>query len=287
MSVLRPSPVLVAVLVFVAPGATGLCGLTQPLIDSPRTVGMPARIEQLVLPGTELEAKPRDDRMAPLVLRVLAVYPHGTAFRYDLEYVGMVAGDHDLRDYLRRKDGSPTDDVPPIPVTVLASLPPGQVLPHTPEGPGALRVGGYRLLLGLGLLLWTCGLVILALRGRRRAKAEAAAGALPLTLADRLRPLVEQAVAGRLEPNRLAELERLLMGYWLRRLGLTERELVEALALLRRHEEAGPLLERLEAWLHRPAGTETVDVAALLEPYRTVAADALEAAPSQAAEPVS
>ena len=34
-----------------------------------------------VLPGNELEAKPIDSREVPLVLRVVATYPHGSAFR--------------------------------------------------------------------------------------------------------------------------------------------------------------------------------------------------------------
>lgn len=241
------------------------------------TVGMPARIEQLVLPGTELEAKPREDRAAAMVVRLIDVYPHGTAFRYDIEYVGFEPGERDLRPYLRRKDGSSTDDLPPIPVTIRASLPPGQILPHEPKGGGAPRLGGYRWLLGLGLVLWTIGLIMLVLRGRRTKGALADAAARPVTLAERLRPLVEAAVAGRLEAQRLAELERLLIGYWTRRLGLEQMAPVEALGVLRAHEEAGPLLERLEAWLHRPGGGGSVDIPALLEPYRSIEAEALEA----------
>ncbi len=46
------------------------------------------------------------------------------------------------------------------------------------------------------------------------------------------------------------------------------------MAMLREHEEAGPLLRRLEDWLHRPAGSaEPVDVAALLAPYQAIPAD--------------
>src|SRR5438876_7853227 len=70
------------------------------------TVGMPARIEQLVLPGSELEVKPLEDRRQPVVLRIVTSYPHGTAFRYDLVYYSLEPGEFDLRDYLRRKDGS-------------------------------------------------------------------------------------------------------------------------------------------------------------------------------------
>src|SRR5262245_22427723 len=65
------------------------------------TVGMPARIDQIVLPGTELEVKPLEGRRAPVVLRIVSVAPHGTAFRYDLEYYGLEKGTFDLKNELR------------------------------------------------------------------------------------------------------------------------------------------------------------------------------------------
>jgi hypothetical protein len=239
------------------------------------TVGMPARIDQLVLPGPELEAKPagRDD---PLVLRVVETYPHGTAFRYDLVYYGLEPGRYDLREYLRRKDGAAAADLPPIPVEVRAGLPPGQVEPHPlPAGP-LPRLGGYRLALAVLASIWVIGLGVLIQAGRRRAAAAAAGAPAPPTLADRLRPLVEGAVAGRLDTARLAELERLLIGYWQRRLGLAELPPAEVIVALRRDPQAGPLLGQLEAWLHRPGATDAVDVPALLAPYRDLPADALE-----------
>ncbi len=236
---------------------------------------MPARIEQLVLPGTELEAKPAD-RKAPLVVRIVRVAPHGTALRYDLEYYGLEKGKFDLRDYLRRKDRSSAADLPPIPVTIESVLPPGQVLPNVLEPKGTPRPGGYWLLLSAAGVLWVLVLFAILRVGRRRAEA-ARVSARPLTLADRLRPLVEGAVAGRLDPGRLAELERALIVYWSRRLNLLDRKPAEALAVLRGHPEAGPLLAQLEIWLHRPPPHATIDVAALLEPYRAVPADGLAA----------
>ena len=47
--------------------------VTRPTACEPATVGMPAKIEQLVLPGTELEATPIEDRRSPLVLRIADV----------------------------------------------------------------------------------------------------------------------------------------------------------------------------------------------------------------------
>ena len=43
-----------------------------------------------------------------------------------------------------------------------------------------------------------------------------------------------------------------------------------------RHPEAGPLLQQLESWLHRPGPADRVDVAGLLKPYQDVPAEAVE-----------
>ena len=124
-------------------------------------------------------------------------------------------------------------------------------------------------------MLWLAGLGYLLFGGRKRIIKTEAALEPPKTLAERLRPLVEDAVAGRLEPSGRAELERLMIGYWRRRLALEGVEPVAALAILRDHDEAGAILGRLEDWLHRPPGTAAgeVDVAALLEPYRDLPSD--------------
>lgn len=239
------------------------------------TVGLPARIEELVLPGGELEAVPAD-AASPLVLRITRVAPHGDAFRYDLEYSGLDPGEYDLARFLRRRDGSPTDDLAPLPVTIRSLLPAGQVRPRTPDAGPVPRFGGYRTLLVVGALLWAGGLVALLAAGRRR-RAVARAPRVPTrTLADKLRPLVERGVAGELSRSERAELELGLVAYWRRRLGLEGRRPDEALSLLRAHAEAGPLLAELEAWLHRPPPHPAVDLARLLAPYRDLPADALE-----------
>jgi hypothetical protein len=230
------------------------------------TVGMPARIDQLVLPGTELEVKPNEDRRSPMVLRIVSAYPHGTAFRYDLAYYGLDAGTFDLKDYLRRKDASSAADLPALKVTIRATLPPGQILPNPLETRSGPALGGYRLALWLGGGLWCAGLLAILFVGRRR-KAATAALSRPLTVAERLRPLVEQAMAGTLSAPARAELERTLLAFWRQRLGLADAKPAEAFALLREHAEAGPLVRQLEIWLHRPGTGAAIDVSALLRPY--------------------
>jgi hypothetical protein len=237
------------------------------------TVGMPAKIEQLVLPGTELEAKPIEDRRVPLVLRVATSYPHGLAFRYDLVYYGLEPGEYDLKDYLRRKDGSSMNDVSPIPVRIEPALPRGQIQPHSLPLTPSPFLGGYRLLLVLGCAAWVAGLAVIVLAGRWKRTGAAAVLVRPATLADRLRPLLDAAVAGKLTQGQHAELERLLIGYWRKRLGLEKAAPAEFIGVLRNHEEAGPLLRRLEDWLHRPGGAvEPVNVALLLKPYQMIMA---------------
>jgi hypothetical protein len=249
---------------------------------------MPARIEQLVLPGTELEAKPIEDRRTPVILRIVNSYPHGSAFRYDIVYYGLEPGEFDLKDSVRRKDGSPITNLPSISIKIEPVLPPGQIEPHRLSLAPSPFLGGYRLLLIAGGLIWAAGLAAILLAGRRK-RGQAVNNAIkPLTLADRLRPLVAKALAGTLNQGQHAELERLLIGYWRKRLKLEQCAPAEFIPLLRNHEEAGPLLRSLEDWLHRPAGTaEPVDLSALLEPYQTVAAGSLEEVPSEILVPGS
>ncbi|HYE97451.1 MAG TPA: hypothetical protein VEJ18_01015 [Planctomycetota bacterium] len=228
----------------------------------PPTVGMPARMRGVVLPGPELVPKPLDDR-SPIVLRIEAVYPHGTARRYDFVYYGLEPGDFDLRDVLVPVAGEKAVPLPPLPVSVRPAYPVGERrtvrdLDPTP----APALGGYRLALAVAGGVWVVGLLAI-LRARRR-RPESAAAPPPQTLEDRLRPLVRKAAEGGLSEAGQAELERLLLAFWRRRIpgGWT------SLGDLRGHPEAGPLIRGLERWLHRPGGDPGLDVGELLRPYR-------------------
>lgn len=234
-------------------------------------IGMRSHIEELVLPGTELVAKP-ESLNPPIVLRVLTTRPHGDRFRYDLEWVAYEAGTHDLRRYLARKDGSTVDDLPAIEVAATSVLGKGMVEPNALEPKQPASLGGYSNFLWLLGILWVVGLFAILFLGRRR-KQHAAPPAAKPTLADRLRPLVEQVASGKADDAHKAELERLLVSFWRERLDLREVKAAAALTTIKQHPEAGALLRQVEAWLHMPVPPATFDAAALLAPYRQVAAD--------------
>lgn len=237
----------------------------EPLLDT--SVGMRGRIEELPLPGTRLRAVEVDDpQLAEMIVRIVDVFPHGSDFRYTFEVMPLVAGRLDLRKHLEREDGAGVEDLPELPILVRSLLPPGRIQPNELDVEDPDRVGGYRTWQIVAGVFWLTGLLAILFVGRRRRSALSAAGTRRLSLAERLRPLVERAQAGSLDHAGRAELERLILAHWRRRRNLEEVKASEAIAALRRDPEAGALLLKLEEWLHSPAADE-VDVASLLQPY--------------------
>lgn len=241
-------------------------------------VGIPATIENLILPGTELEVKPLDDRRAKIVLRIIHVQKHGSAHRYDMSYYALEPGTYDLREFLQRKDGTPATDLPAIPITAQSSLPAGQILPSDLPAQPTPFFGGYSQALWIAGAIWLGVFLAILLVGRKKPLiAEVVSDGGP-TLADRLRPLVERGVTGQLSLEERAELERSLIAFWSRRLRLESLRPAERFARLRSDADAGPLLSQLETWLHQPAPHAEPDMAALLRPYRNLPANALDEA---------
>ncbi|WP_425400763.1 hypothetical protein [Aeoliella sp.] len=240
------------------------------------SVGMPATIEEQVLPGPELEVKPLEDRDAPFVLRIVELFPHGSSHRYTFEYYALEPGEYNLTDYLQPIGGAEPAELPDFLVTVKPILPPGQVEPNALEPAGLPHLGWYWLWVVLGAILWlAAGYAILFVGRKKPVDAQAAEQAQPKTLADRLRPAIEAAVAGRLSEPELAQLERGLFAFWRDRLGLNDLTAAEAMRRVLDHPEGGQLVRQLEAWLHQPESNGDVDVASLLAPYRNMPADAM------------
>lgn len=237
-------------------------------------VGMPARIEQVVLPGSELVVKPIDSQ-SPIVLRIVDSFPHGSDFRYDIEYYGLEPGDWNLSRYLERRDGSSAEELPVLSVSITSQLPPGQVEPHALGTETVQGLGGYRITLIVSGVVWGIGLITILCAGRKRNDSSQLAEQRQISLADRLRPVVEQAIAGELPGEQLAELEMMLVAFWKKQLKCEATPAAEVIPRLRAHPDAGPLLQQLEIWLHAPGSEKEIDLAALLAPYRNLPPDAL------------
>ena len=250
---------------------SGLCAQSRDQREA--TVGMRAYVEQLVLEGPELVPAPGTTK-SPLVVRVIKTWPHGQHLRYDLEWVGFEEGSFDLTKFLVRKDGTSMDQLPAVEVRVLSVLPPGDFEPSDIEPSESRRLDGYSALQALMGALWGAGLLAILFVGRKWQKKPPPAPPQP-TLADRLRPLVEEVAGGHADDARKAELERLLVAFWRVRLGLEDARAVDAIMAIRQHEEAGRLLRQVEAWLHAPEPPRELDIAGLLAPYRDVTADSL------------
>jgi hypothetical protein len=239
------------------------------------SVGMPLRLSDVILPGTELEVIPLSDRKLPGSLRIVRTLPHGSAHRYEFEFQGFDPGTQDLRKYLRRKDGTSTTELPAIPVEVESLLPKGQILPTEVEAGIMPSLGGYEIAMIVAGVFWFLGFIWIVAGFFKRREEDESLQLQPKTVADRLKPLIEGAIAGKLSPTELAALERNLLAFWRKRLKLDTGDAAESMAKLRANPEAGPLLEQLEIWLHRPGQAEVVDISKLLTPYQSIAAEEL------------
>jgi hypothetical protein len=237
----------------------------------PTPLGLYGQIRDLVLPGSELEARPLEQE-TPVVLRIVTVRPHGDSFRYDFDYYGLEGGEFDLRDFLQRIDGGNTANLPPISVRFDTVLDATRLKPNPPASAKLPKVGGYRNALIAGAIIWVLGMLALIFYKRPKAALDPDAEAPPLSFADKLRPLLESASAGELDKDQQAQLERSLLGFWRNKLGLSDESPATALIKLRGHDEAGALLRQLEAWLHAPQQEKPTDLDALLAPYRQIAA---------------
>ena len=247
---------------------------------SPSTgVGMTGEVTDILLPGPELRVKPDPEGRNPVVVRLTAVYPHGTAgHRYDFSWFAYEPGPHNLAAYLERADGTAPGELPPVMVTAESILPPGPPGPLSDFQAPVPSLGGYRTTLLVGGGLWLAGLIALLCWRRKRPAAEAEPAAPDPPLAERLRALLDQARTGTLDADSRARLERLVLGFWRERLDLTQLPVPEAVRQLRAHPEAGGLLRQVEEWLHSGKSTaREADMAALLAPY----VDAPAPAPSR------
>ncbi len=223
--------------------------------------------------GPRIRARPNQSHDSPILVRVAdARADEGGEHVYRVEFIGLVAGDYDLRDYLERQDGSPVDDIAPLRVYVVSQLPPdhGTDLFSSAQAP-RLTATQYRLVMaGLGVAWLSVPIAYLVVRAIRRRPTPPPPAAAPApTLADQLRPLAEAAIQGTLSIAERGRLELLMYLYWRGRRGWDGSQ-AQVVPRLRNDSEAGLLLRAIESWLHAsPVARSHADreLAALLKPY--------------------
>lgn len=232
-------------------------------------VGLPLTITEIYIPGGEVKAKPRRDREPPLVVRILEVKPAKDGSRYDFEVQGLEAGRHNLSDYLEPADGSQGTKLPEIPLEITSALSPGLVYPNKIERGVLPKLGGYRTTMIVLAGAWLAGLGAILLWKKKKPAGQDASNAPPPSLAERLRPLVDEASKGNLSPDDRAKLERLVIGHWRERLPeVAALAPAEAMVKLRNDPRASPLILALERWLHAPSSaTSQTEIETLLAPY--------------------
>ncbi len=236
------------------------------------SVGLPIAIQQLVIPGPELVVKPNQDRHDPLVVRIVHTYPHGTDHRYDFEVYALEPGRFDLSEYLTYADLTASEDakIEPVWIEVESTINEGVVQPHEVEAMRIPAVGGYQMWTILAGIAWLIGLFVWVFAARKKVSTKQEEPLPPVSVADRLRPLVRAARDRTLSNAGKAELERTIIAFWCKKLRLEKANPSEVIMELKSNAEAAPLILAMENWLHAPTPNTDVDLSALLSPYENI-----------------
>ena len=242
--------------------------------NSSVTVGMVGKVDQILIPGGELEAVATTDPLAKIVVRVADTFRHGDAFRYNLEFTGLEPGRYDLTKSLKRKNpDESTTNIPSIDVEVTSSLPVGKLEPSKPNMltiPGWMR---YWTKLDIFVVIWIIGLALLWGKSKATGQAFVKVELTAPTISDTLKPLIKAACDGTIEPHQRAELESLLIHYWTTRLALADTSPGQILSMLKNYTEGGCLILKLDISLHMPPGQANesfTDLTELLRPYESI-----------------
>jgi len=199
-----------------------------------------------------LKALPHQVADAPLAVRINSNPGGGQR----IDYIGAIAGQYDLREYLVHEDGRSTRDLPPMVVKVESRLAAdhGEDVLGLAQTSFSLQAYYSWMLLGIGAA-WLLVPAVAIGRHLLRAKpqVEQAVAPPPATLAERLALLMKECGDGPMSLAQRAKLELLLLHYWSERMGeapATPRELVDAMTKVRGDARTAPLVLAVEAWLH-------------------------------------
>lgn len=258
-------------------GAVGVGG--QALADPPTqeiptgTVGIEGKI-LITWTGKPLEVAPIPED-SPVLVRIASIYAgDGDEKVYDLRWIAMLPGEHDLAPLLRHGENEAATELPSLAISVSS------LLKDDHDGGLSQIPGPLSPILGFPQwVLWAIGAgwlllplsVLWVIRWLKNPPEPQQKPPPPPTLAELLRPLVEAALVGELDDSAKARLERLLLARWRTDLDLGSYRHGEGIQKLRAHPEAGILLVTVEQWLHsgRAEAVSSQELEDLLAPYAT------------------
>lgn len=237
----------------------------EPTPASPRGLASSITIDPM---GTTLTARPiAADEQPPVIVRV---EPPDASGRQRVEFVGLVAGEYDLRGFLMQADGAAPSNLPPVAVRIESRLAPG----HATD---VLGLAEPNLTFSRGYVTSLVGiasawaLVPVAAYVRRRLNRPAPTPIVPPTpeptLAQRLLAALDAWETSGKGLDQKASLELLALHH--QRATVAERNEAIATAMIRarRDERTREAVLALEAWLHAkgsdPAATQDVALARL------------------------
>ena len=230
-------------------------------------------------PGKILHVLPQREVDAPISVRLQRVNEHGAT--YEVRFIGNREGRFDLREYLEHVDGTPSIDLPSMPVQIVSMLPKDQrsdLFDSTVYRPRIF--GGYRISWILGGLVWIaipCCLWVIHYWRKPLAAPTIPEEKSP-TIAEQLRPLIEAASHRSLSTVEKGRLELLLYHFWRERGALQNDNMANSIRKLRALPEARALFGVIETWLHSNPSDVHVDrspelIAEILKPYQSSAVD--------------
>ncbi len=228
-------------------------------------VGMPHVINDVVVAGSLLEAVPTDNDVSPVVVRIVNAIPEKDSFRYTIEYHGLEPGSFDLKDYLQRADRSSSEEIPSLPISVKSTLPADSISVASEDHRQLSWFHHYQMGMVLGGILWVVGLYKILTLGRKPTveAIEEVYSASPL---DVLSQIAHSGQAAELSHAERAEIERLIFFIW-RQIRHVDEPASTAIVRLKGDSEAGPMIAKLERWLHSRQGGD-VDLPSLLSELR-------------------
>jgi hypothetical protein len=201
--------------------------------------------------GSRLIVRPNQSPDSPVFIRLLSSQPG--ASKQTIEFMGVVAGNYDLRELLMHENGSDATDLEPITVKVESRLRSDQLADvYGLANPDFSLAKHYRtLLLTFGALWVAVPLIVVARRlMARKPVMPPPPPAIAPTLTEEIIAMLDQCGDAPMTVAQKGRLELLILKYWSQ--STDGSEMSGAVAKVRQDPRTRDIVIAVEEWLHRP-----------------------------------